>query len=164
MNHSPWILLDIETTGFKAPIYVVELAAQRMRGWSPEGLPFHRLLNHNTDIPPEASRVNGYTREIIERDGEPPLKGYNAFADYVDGQPLVAYHLRYDLDNVLRPEWELLGIEHIGRPGFCALRLAQLCWTRCRPAITSCKPCVSITDYRNVARIPCSGMWRRSSI
>ncbi|MGM1052491.1 MAG: exonuclease domain-containing protein [Pseudomonadota bacterium] len=125
MNHSPWILLDTETTGFKAPIYVVELAAQRMRGWSPEGPPFHRLLNHNTDIPPEASRVNGYTREILERDGEPPITVYNAFANYVDGQPLVAYNLRYDLDDVLRPEWQRLGIESIGRPGFCALRLAQ---------------------------------------
>lgn len=125
MNHVSWILLDTETTGFNAPIYVVELAAQRMRGWTPEGPPFHRLLNHNTDIPPEAARVNGYTREILERDGDPPLAVYDAFADYVDGQPLVAYHLRYDLDDVLRPEWQRLGIAPIGCPGFCALRLAQ---------------------------------------
>jgi DNA polymerase-3 subunit epsilon len=125
MNHSPWILLDTETTGLKAPIYVVDLAAQRMRGWTPEGPPFHRLLNHNADIPPEATRVNGYTREILERDGEPPLAVYEAFADYVDGQPLVAYNLRYDLDDVLRPEWQRLGIAPIGCSGFCALRLAQ---------------------------------------
>lgn len=125
MNHAPWILLDTETTGLKAPIYAVELAAQRMRGWIPEGPPFRRLLNHNADIPPEASRVNGYTREILERDGEPPLAVYEAFADYADGQPLVAYNLRYDLDDVLRPEWQRLGISPIGSPGFCALRLAQ---------------------------------------
>ncbi len=125
MKHSPWVLLDTETTGFKAPIYVVELAAQTMRGWMPEGPPFQRLLNHNADIPPEASRVNGYTREILERDGEPPIDVYQAFADYVDGRPLVAYNLRYDLDNVLRPEWQRLGISPIGCPGFCALRLTQ---------------------------------------
>ena len=59
MNHTPWLLLDTETTGFKPPIFVVELAAQRMRGWEPEGLPFRRLLNHGVAIPPEAARVNG---------------------------------------------------------------------------------------------------------
>lgn len=125
MNGTSWILLDTETTGIKAPVYVVELAAQRMRGWEPEGEPFCRMLNHGIDIPPETSRVNGYTREILERDGEPPLEVYGAFADYVGQRPLVSYHLSYDLDEVLRPEWQRLGREPIGRPGFCALRLTQ---------------------------------------
>lgn len=125
MNHTKWILLDTEVNGIKDPVYVVELAAQRMRGWLPYGEPFRKLLNHNTDIPPEASRVNGYTREILERDGEKPFEVYQAFADYVKDSPLVAYNLEYDLDKVLRPEWERLGIQPIGQPGFCALRLAQ---------------------------------------
>lgn len=59
MNNHPWLLLDTETTGLKAPIYVVELAAQRMRGWQPDGPAFSRLLNHGVAIPPEATRVNG---------------------------------------------------------------------------------------------------------
>jgi len=125
MDKTPWILLDTETTGFKAPIYAVELGAQRMRGWLPDGPPFRRLLNHSAEIPPEASRVNGYTREILERDGDPPLEVYDEFAAYVGESPLVAYNLRYDLDQVLRPEWRRLGIAPIGRAGFCALRLAQ---------------------------------------
>lgn len=120
-----WLLLDTETTGLKAPIFVVELAAQRMRGWRPEGPAFRKLLNHGVDIPPEASRVNGYTPEILERDGETPISVYEAFADYADQCPLVSYNLHYDLDQVLQPEWERLGIEPIGRAGFCALRLAQ---------------------------------------
>jgi len=33
-------LLDTETTGLNSPIFVVELAVQRMRGWEPESLPF----------------------------------------------------------------------------------------------------------------------------
>lgn len=81
MNSTPWILLDTETTGFQPPIFVVELAAQLMRGWAPEGPPFVRLLDHGVAIPPAAARVNGYTREILERDGEPPLAVYDAFAD-----------------------------------------------------------------------------------
>ena len=72
MDRTHWILLDTETTGIKAPVYVVELAAQRMRGWEPDGPPFQRMDNHGVEIPPEASRVNGYTREILERDGDPP--------------------------------------------------------------------------------------------
>ncbi len=125
MKTTQWILLDTETTGFRAPVFVVELAAQRMRGWEPEGTPFRKLLNQNEDIPPEASRVHGYTREILERDGEPPLQVYREFADYAGDLPLVAFNLEYDLDEVLKPEWRRLHIAPIGRPGFCALRLAQ---------------------------------------
>jgi len=50
MDRTPWILLDTQTTGIKAPIYVVELAAQRMRGWEPDDAPFQRMLNHDVDI------------------------------------------------------------------------------------------------------------------
>lgn len=125
MNDTPWILLDTETTGLSAPIFVVELAAQRMQGWEPEGEPFRRLLNQNADIPPEASRIHGYTREILERDGEPARQVYRDFATYAGDLPLVAFNLGYDLDDVLRPEWKRLGILPIGTDGFCALRLAQ---------------------------------------
>ncbi|MFA5265927.1 MAG: exonuclease domain-containing protein, partial [Opitutaceae bacterium] len=120
-----WLLLDTETTGLVAPIYVVELAAQRMCGWEPVGEPFRKLLNQNQDIPPEAARVHGYTREILERDGEPPQDVYAAFASYAGSRPLVSYHLKYDLDDVLQPEWKRLNVAPIGRSGFCALRLAQ---------------------------------------
>jgi DNA polymerase III epsilon subunit-like protein len=98
----PFVLLDTETNGIKPPIYVVELAAQRMRGWEPEGAPFVRLLNHGAAIAPESSRVNGYTPEILERDGEPLHAVYEAFAEYAGERPLVSYNLSYDLDQVLR--------------------------------------------------------------
>jgi DNA polymerase III epsilon subunit-like protein len=120
-----WLILDTETSGIHPPIFALELAAQRMCGWEPDGPPFRRMLNHNQDIAPEASRVNGFTREILERDGDPPRQVYLDFADYAGDLPLVAYNLPFDLDQVLRPEWERLGIEAIGHVGFCALRLAQ---------------------------------------
>ncbi len=120
-----WLLLDTETTGLREPIFVVELAAQRMRGWQPDGEPFRKLLNQNQEIPAEASRVHGYTREILERDGEPAQQVYREFAAYAGKLPLVAYNLEYDLDEVLQPEWRRLGIAFIGSRGLCALRLAQ---------------------------------------
>jgi hypothetical protein len=69
MNRTLWLLIDTETTGISAPIFVVELAAQRMRGWWPEGEPFRKLLNQNQEIPAEASCVHDSTREILEHDG-----------------------------------------------------------------------------------------------
>src|SRR5512139_226511 len=125
MKNTNWVLIDTETTGLTAPIFVVELAAQRMRDWEPDGEPFQRLLNQNQDIPAEASRVHGYTREILERDGKPPLQVYRDFAEYAGNLPLVSFNLRYDLDEVLKPEWQRLRMTPIGRQGFCALRLAQ---------------------------------------
>lgn len=125
MKNTNWILIDTETTGLSAPVFVVELAAQRMRGWEPEGVPFRKLLNQNEDIPAEASRVHGYTREILERDGEPPQQVYQEFTEYAGDLPLVSFNLEYDLDEVLKPEWKRLHIKPIGTPGFCAMRLAQ---------------------------------------
>ncbi len=125
MNHTPWVLLDTETNGITKPIYAVEIGAQKMRGWLPDGPPFRRLLNHNADIPPQASRVNGYTREILERDGDDPTAVYADFAAYAGSLPLVAYNLRFDLDDVLLPEWQRLGVSPIGQRGFCALELAR---------------------------------------
>ena len=125
MRNTTWILFDTETTGLSAPIFVVELAAQRMRGWVTEGEPFRKLLNQNQEIPAEASRVHGYTREILERDGEPAQQVYRAFAAYAGNLPLVSYNLEYDLDEVLQPEWRRLRLAPVGGRGFCALRLAQ---------------------------------------
>jgi len=124
-NHSSWILIDTETTGFAQPIYTVELAAQRMRGWERDGEPLRYLLNHGCEIPSDASRVNGYTREILERDGSAPGEVYREFAAYASGLPVVAYNTSYDWDQVLVPEWRRLGLEPSGVRGFCSLQLAQ---------------------------------------
>jgi DNA polymerase-3 subunit epsilon len=124
MHGTDWLLIDTETTGTTQSIFVVEIAAQRMRGWERIGESFHRLINHNKDIPAAASRVHGYTREILERDGEPPLQVYAEFREYAD-LPIVSCDLEHDWDGVLVPEWRRLGIAPIGSRGFSALRLAQ---------------------------------------
>ena len=125
MQSQEWILLDTETTGLIEPIYVVELAAQHMNGWEPEGKSFRQLINHDRDIPDDAQKVHGYTREILERDGNSPVVVYEDFREYAAGLPLVSYNKDYDLKQVLYPEWKRLGIEPIGTEGFCALELTQ---------------------------------------
>lgn len=125
MQNTEWVIIDTETTGLASPIFVVELAAQRMQGWAPIGPPFRYLVNHGRAIPPEASRVHGYTREILERDGEEPNSVYQAFARYVGSRPIASYNLAYDWDQVLMPEWERLGLAPSGERGLCLMRLAQ---------------------------------------
>ena len=101
MNDSHWVLFDTKSTGLSVPLFVLEIGAQRMRGWTPEGPSFHRLLNQNQDILPDAARMPGYTRELLERDGEPAEVVYEAFAEYAGDLSLVSYDLQYDLDQVL---------------------------------------------------------------
>ena len=120
-----WVLIDSETTGFGNPIYPLEIAAQRMYGWTAKGKPYRRLLKQNVQIPPEVSRVNGYTREILERDGDSPIDAYRDFDAYVGRLPIGSYNLGYDLDQVLAPDWERTGIKQIGSRGFCVLELTQ---------------------------------------
>ena len=54
MNHHSWVLLDTETNGIQAPIYVVKIGDQKKKGWLPDGPPFRRLRNQDADISPEA--------------------------------------------------------------------------------------------------------------
>jgi DNA polymerase III epsilon subunit-like protein len=120
-----WIILDVETTGLSAPIHVVEAAAQLMDDLEPAGTPFSVLLNHDVEIPKAVSRIHGYTREILERDGLLPAEAHRALREYAKDYPVVSYNLAYDWDEVLAPEWERLGLEQAGQRGFCALRLAR---------------------------------------
>jgi DNA polymerase-3 subunit epsilon len=122
---TPWVLIDTETVGTGPPTFVIQLAAQRMRGWEPEGEPFYKLLNHDQDIPPESAAAHGLTREFLERDGELPKLAYCAFSDYVGDLPLASFDLEHNLSGVLEPEWKRLGIATVGSRGFCAARLAQ---------------------------------------
>ena len=125
MQNNQWIIIDTETTGISQPIYVVEIAAQKMIGLNRDGEPFRKLINQNADIPADASRVHGYTREILERDGQDPHLVYKEFAEYVGNLPITAYNLSYDWDGVLIPEWERLGIDTIGTRGFCVYHLTR---------------------------------------
>ena len=120
MQDIPWVLVDTETTGSGVQLLVIDLSAQRMRGWLAVGPPFRRLIDRGVNVPPETTRAHGYTRETLERDGEPAEAVYEAFADYVQELPLVAYPLHYHLDQVMLPEWKRLGIARTGTRGFCA--------------------------------------------
>jgi DNA polymerase III epsilon subunit-like protein len=120
-----WLLLDTETTGLTQPIHAVEIAAQNMEGWKPVGAPFRQLINVDAEIPSEVSRVHGYTKEILQRDGLPPSVVHEKLYEYADGASVCSYNLKYDYDDVLSREWRRIGIAEVLPPGFCLLRLTQ---------------------------------------
>lgn len=125
LMNDAWILIDTETTGMSAPIAVVELAAQKMRGWKRDGAPLRLLLNHDVPIEPQAERLHGYSREFLRENGMHPPDAYEIFRTYAADLPLVSHNLAFDWDRVLAPEFEWLGIPPVGRRGFCALTLAR---------------------------------------
>jgi len=125
MHDARWVIIDTETTGVFSPIFAVEIAAQRMRGWTRDGEPFRVLLNHDVAIEPQAESVHGYSREFLRQHGLPPLEAHQRFRDYVGSLPLVAHNLSYDWDRVLFPEYARLGVPVAGQRGFCALTLAR---------------------------------------
>jgi hypothetical protein len=52
MRDESWLVVDTETDGLIEPVQVVEIAAQRMRGWQRDGEAFRVLLNHDVPIDP----------------------------------------------------------------------------------------------------------------
>lgn len=125
MKSDEWVLIDTETTGLTQPIYAVEIAAQRMKGWHPEGPPFQVLLNHDVPIESRAEELHGYSREYLKEHGEDPLLAHEAFHDYCGTLPVVAYNISFDWHRVLLPEYERLGVPQTGVKSFCALNLAR---------------------------------------
>jgi DNA polymerase III epsilon subunit-like protein len=131
--HSEWVVLDTETSGLDYPIFIVEMAAQRMCGTESSGEPFRVFLNHNIDIPVPAQAVHGYTRDYLAKVGIAPEAAHSHLREYVGDRPIVAHFLRYDWNSALLPEWRRLRLSHISAPGFCSWMLAK----RCVPSLSS---------------------------
>jgi DNA polymerase III epsilon subunit-like protein len=120
-----WVILDTETTGLRAPICPVEIAAQRMCEWQPFGDPFRVLVNFDVPIDARAQAVHGYSREYLLRHGLSPRQAIASFLDYVADYPLVAYNLNFDADRVLIPTLQRMQVPCRMRMGFCAMKLAR---------------------------------------
>lgn len=125
LDTDSWVILDTETTGLKRPVYPVEIAAQRMLGWQPDGPPFRALLNFDVPIEPMAQQIHGYSREYLRANGASPAEALCSFLEYAHGDLLVAYNLQYDCATVLAPTLNRMRVQVPLRPGFCALNLAR---------------------------------------
>ena len=124
-SNDEWVLFKAEASGMKRPLYAVEIAAQRMRGYAPEGTRFRVLLNHGIPMGPEAQALHGYTEDYLREHGQEPGLAHSLFREYVGSCPVVSYNLPMNWDRLLLPECQRLGVPLPGVRGFCALTLAR---------------------------------------
>jgi DNA polymerase III epsilon subunit-like protein len=122
---SAWALIDTETDGLYAPIYAIEVAAQRFEGLTAVGEPFRVFINHGIEIPLEATLVHGYTTDFISENGLPPEEAYSQLRSHLGEIPIVSHFLQFDWNRVLFPEFKRLNIPPVGIPGFCSWALSR---------------------------------------
>jgi len=109
------IALDTETTGFdpKAGHRIVEIGCVELNNHMPTGRHFHRYLNPERDMPPEAMAVHGLSAERLA--GEPVFAAIAAdFLDFIGDATLVIHNADFDV-GFLNAELGLLGFPPIGR-------------------------------------------------
>jgi DNA polymerase III subunit epsilon len=111
------VLFDTETTGLD-PLTgdrIIEIAALELVRDLPTGVVFHRLIDPERDIDPEASRVHGLTRADLQ--GKPRFAAIvDEFLDFIGGDPLVAHNATFDF-GFLNAE-----LARLGRPSICLSR------------------------------------------
>ena len=105
------ILFDTETTGLD-PLTgdrLIEIAALELIRDLPTGRSFHRLVDPERDIDPDATRVHGLTRADLA--GKPRFAAIvDELLDFIGDDPLVAHNAAFDF-GFLNAE-----LSRVGRP------------------------------------------------
>lgn len=92
------IVIDTETTGLDPASghRVVEIAAVELMHHVPTGRKFHRYINPERDMPPDAFAVHGLSAEFLTS-----FPGFAAiaeeFAAFIGEDPVVAHNAEFDL-------------------------------------------------------------------
>jgi len=109
------LILDTETTGLDPATgdRVLEVAAIEVVNLMPTGKSFHRLINPQRDVPPEATKVHGFTAAML---ADKPL-----FPDilpellaFLGDDPVIAHNAPFDF-NFLDHEFDRCGAPRIPR-------------------------------------------------
>ena len=91
------VLFDTETTGLN-PLTgdrVIEVAALELINGLPTGISFHRLIDPERDIPPDATRIHGIRMADIA--GKPRFAGIvDDLLEFLGDDPLVAHNAPFD--------------------------------------------------------------------
>ena len=92
------IFLDTETTGlsFKDGHKIVEIACIETKDLIPTGRIFHKLINPKRDIPDEAFKVHGYSKNFLN-DKETFDKIVDEFLNFVKEKNIIIHNAPFDL-------------------------------------------------------------------
>ena len=109
------VFLDTETTGlsFKDGHKIVEIACVETKDLIATGKVFHKFINPKRDIPNDAFRVHGFTKEFLS-DKETFDQIADEFLDFVKDKKIIIHNAPFDLA-FLDGELGLLNKEKINK-------------------------------------------------
>jgi DNA polymerase III subunit epsilon len=109
------VVLDTETTGLE-PLQgdrVLEVAAIEIINLIPTGREFHALIDPQRDIPEDATRVHGFTREMLR--GKPLFPEIlPGLLDFLAEDPIIAHNATFDF-GFLDAEFDRAGATRLDR-------------------------------------------------
>ncbi|WP_043832525.1 DNA polymerase III subunit epsilon [Muricoccus aerilatus] len=109
------LILDTETTGLDPATgdRVLEVAAIEVVNLMPTGRSFHRLINPERDVPPEATKVHSFTAAML---ADKPLFAeiLPELLDFLGDDPVIAHNAPFDF-NFLDHEFDRCGTPRIDR-------------------------------------------------
>ncbi len=134
LDMTPFIILDVETTGLKAEEgdRVCEIGAIRVPGGKAPGR-FESLVNPERSIPEEARRIHNLTDEMVK--GSPTWEDVGPkFRPFLAGGVIVAQNAGFDL-GFLNSEYTRIGMARLAQPVVDTIALAR----RVRPGLATYK-------------------------
>ncbi len=105
LTFTTFVVVDVETTGIAKTSKIIELSAVRFEGFEPVEK-FSTLVDPESPIPPEATKVNQITNEMVT--GAPKIwQVIPALQSFVGASPVVGHNLAFDLEFLYAYGFEL---------------------------------------------------------
>ena len=123
------IVLDTETTGLdpKSGHRLIEIACIEIEDLLPTGRNFHRYIDPERDIDPEAEKVHGISRAMVR--GKPRFADReiaDQFLEFVADAPLIAHNAAFDR-GFINHELQMCGRAVLPEPRWvCTYEMAKL--------------------------------------
>ncbi len=137
-NYDPFVVFDLETTGFGSGARITEIGAVRMECGEVTGT-FASLVDPGIPIPYPVQQLTGITDRMVA--SAPRIEELlPSFLDFVGDLPLLAHNAPFDI-GFLDRECDKLGLS-LSMPLVDTLRLARRVW----PKLPSYKLSF-LTDY-----------------
>ena len=92
------IFLDTETTGlsFKDGHKIVEIACIETQDLIPTNKVFHKLINPKRDMPEEAFKIHGFSKEFLSNK-ETFYQIADEFLNFIKGKKIIIHNANFDL-------------------------------------------------------------------
>ena len=92
------IFLDTETTGlsFQEGHKIVEIACVETKDLIPTKKVFHKLINPKRDVPEQAVKIHGFTKEYLSKK-ETFDQVADEFLNFIKGKKIIIHNANFDL-------------------------------------------------------------------